>query len=394
MSFRNQPRLEDFPALGFIPCPGSQESMDSVDQTFSDTAEVLNEVLAVLTGADEGEWRGETARAFREMLEDDFRPKVEDAYQSFSDAHRAISEWLDDMEDFQDRAATLEEEAATARDQVQAAQAAVDGLPPESEEPEDDQEQAEGGETPEERRERLEGNLTTADGALEDVRERARNLQDEYNEAGRDIADRLRDAMDLAPNEPGWLSSAIDGFSGWMDSIGDFIDDISSGLIDVLTQLAPILSKIGEIIGLAGFVVGLFALAPGLQFLAPVALTLSAISLGATYLATVGETGSWTTALTNTDVLTAAAGLALGGAAAGAVRSMSRSGLIREGGLLGSVMPNSASLLAQGDDVMRFVFVSNMNTSWTFANDIKSNLETLSTLPEGWHLDNSPVASE
>ncbi|MGP4113867.1 putative T7SS-secreted protein [Streptomyces sp. 4N509B] len=396
MSFRSQPRLEEFPALGFVPCPGRQESMDSVAQTFSDTADVLAEVNAVLTGADDGEWRGETARAFRQMLREDFQPKVENAWQSFSDAYRAMSDWVLDMEDFQRRADNLEEEAATALEEVQIAQAAVDGLPAESEGSDDeDREETEGGESPEERRERLEGTLSLADGALEDVRQRARNLQDDYNEAGRDTAERLRNAMDLAPNEPGWLSSAIDGFGDFMQGIGDWVDEISSGLIDVLTQLAPILAKIGEIAGLASFVVGLFALVPGLQFLAPVALWLGVVSLGATYLATVGETGSWTQALTNPDVIVAAAGLAMGLGAARVIRSMTSSGVITQGAL-GGVMPNAANIMSQGDDVMNFVLVANVHTSWTFANDLTSNFQAAMDFRphEGWHLDNSPVASE
>jgi hypothetical protein len=325
VSFRNQPRLEDFPALGFIPCPGDQESMDSVDQTFSDTADVLNEVLAVLTGADEGEWRGETVHAFREMLEHDFRPKVEDACQSFGDAHRAICDWLVDMEDFQARAAAMEQEAAAARDQVQAAQAAVDGLPPESEESGDDQERAEGDKTPEETRERLEWDLTTADDALEDVRERARNLQDEYNEAGRDIAYRLRDAMDLAPNEPGWLSSAIDGFSGWMDSLGDIIDGIGAGLVDVLAEWALVLRNIAAVAGVLATIAGVASMLPipFAQTLAGAALTFAAISMVANYGAAVGETGSFTSALTDIEFMMSAAGLVFGGASFAGMRTLS-----------------------------------------------------------------------
>jgi hypothetical protein len=396
MTFRRQPRLDDFPALGFIPCPGDQESMDSVAQTFSDTAEVLNEVLAVLTGADEGEWRGETARAFREMLEDDFQPKVDAAYQSFSDARRAISDWLVDMEDFQQRAATLEDEAATARDQVQTAQAAVTGLPPASETSgSEEQEPEDGGESPEEERERLESDLTTAEGALEDVRGRARTLQDEYNEAGRDIADRLRDAMDLAPNEPGWLSSAIDGFSGWMDSIGDLIDDFGSSIIDVLTELAPILSKIGEIAGLLSFVAGLMAFIPipGFQALAGVSLALGAISLGATYFAAVGETGSFTTALTDPDVIMGAASMAMGLGVARLTTSMRGMGSVDEGPM-GAVLPSATNLLGQSDDVMRFALVSNTWTAYSFANDLTGSVETLWNIGDGWHTDNSPVATD
>jgi hypothetical protein len=178
-----------------------------------------------------------------------------------------------------------------------------------------------------------------------------------------------------------------------MDSIGDWIDDISSGLIDVLTQLAPILSKLGEIAGLAAFVVGIVALFPATSWLAPLALTLSAISLGATYLAAVGETGSWTTALTTTDVIVGAASLALGGVATRAISRMSRMGLAEQG-FMGAVLPAARTLLGESDDVMRFTLAANTYNSYTFASDFSSSLETMWNLPTGWHTDDSPVATD
>jgi hypothetical protein len=43
------PTLEDFPALGFIPCPGDRDAMDAIQSVFSGTAGSLEEVCAVLT---------------------------------------------------------------------------------------------------------------------------------------------------------------------------------------------------------------------------------------------------------------------------------------------------------------------------------------------------------
>ncbi|UED85112.1 hypothetical protein [Streptomyces profundus] len=289
--------------------------MDTVSGEFGDTAEVLGEVSSVLSGSEDGEWRGRTAREFRRMLRDDFRPKVEEAHQSFSGAHRAMVDWLVDMGDFQRQADNLERDAAAALAELESAQAGLDGMPPRpgifDPEPETDEEQ-EAADRTEEERERRESSVRVAEAALQQFRERAQRLQLDYDAAGQNIAGRLRNAMDLAPNEPGFWSSLGDAIGDLMDGFVDLLDDLGAALIDLLAEWAPILSKIGAIAGLLSSITGLLALIPGLQVLGVVSLALGAISVLANYGAAVGETGSFTSALADPNFLLSAAALSFG----------------------------------------------------------------------------------
>jgi hypothetical protein len=77
-------------------------------------ATALNEIANVLHGAADGEWRGEAAVAFRDLLDDDLRPKIDRARDAFDDGHRHISSWSTDLSDYQRRARQLEADAAAA----------------------------------------------------------------------------------------------------------------------------------------------------------------------------------------------------------------------------------------------------------------------------------------
>ncbi|MFE0201973.1 hypothetical protein [Streptomyces sp. NPDC058985] len=76
------PTIDDFPALGFVPCPGDHAAVDKDSDSIRHTVVALGEIKKVLDGAAKGDWRGKAAIAFRELLDDDFRPKVVDAYDS------------------------------------------------------------------------------------------------------------------------------------------------------------------------------------------------------------------------------------------------------------------------------------------------------------------------
>jgi hypothetical protein len=319
------PTLDDFPALGFIPCPGDLEAAEAIQGAFSDTAGRLEEVCAVLTGADEGEWRGQTAIAFREVLDDELRPKIEEAHQSFSDAARALADWVDRMRDDQQTADDLEEDAAAALAELETAQSVVDGLPPDTRE-EDPPE----GETDEERQQReddeeardgAEQDVRIADAALQEFRDRAALLQQEYNDYGQDVAERLGDAMDIAPNEPGFFGSIAEGISGIVDGLSDLMADLGDWVIAKLGELAPILSVFNNIMGVVLTVLSIAAIF--FPVLAPAVLVIASVVLLTTYAQKVGETGSFTEALKSPSVWAAAAGVVLGGAGVAIARSTS-----------------------------------------------------------------------
>ncbi|RBY95914.1 hypothetical protein DQ237_12300 [Blastococcus sp. TF02-8] len=298
----------EFPSLGFDPAPGDVDMAASVSVGVRRTARVLEEIAAVLSGAADGEWRGHAAIAFRNLLSDDLRPKVDAAARSFDGASRALDDWLGTMRSSQSRARILEAEHAEAVRRARSAHAAYANLPdpaPSTGQPL----------TPEQQlaqaalsraRAGASRDASSADSEVDDVDAAARDLLADYEEKGREIAARLQNAVDLAPNEPGFWQSLADEVGQVLDEIDEFVADVSDWLIAALEQIAPLLDLIGDIAGLLATVL---ALVPCMQV---VALVVAGVALLAHYGAAVGTTGSWSEALTDGTVLTDAAGLALG----------------------------------------------------------------------------------
>jgi hypothetical protein len=253
------------------------------------TAEALAEIDLVLQGAAKGEWRGKAATAFRELLSDDFQPKVHTAHLSFDMAKKVLSDWAEYMHSHQKRARDLEAEAAEANRRA-------------DQNTKEKERHTEGSSRPDKD--------TTPDGSdpVEDVRKRARTLSQEYQEEGGRAAERLKKASDIAPNEPGMWDK-------FTDAIGDALKQIAWAITnptELLAKIAPLLKVIGDIAGFLSPILGLMALIPGLQWLAGISLALGAVALVAHYLSAVGKTGSFLKALSDTDVILDAVGLAVG----------------------------------------------------------------------------------
>ncbi|UFQ15950.1 hypothetical protein J2N69_13615 [Streptomyces huasconensis] len=270
--------------------------MDKVSDSLRGAAAALGEIRRVLRGADDGEWRGKAAIAFRELLDDEFRPKVEEAFDSFDGAKGVIQGWADYMKDKQKVARGLEREAAEAervagkeKGRGEKGRAAVHS----------------------EDKKRSEGSGEEGD-PVEEVRRRARTLRANYEEEGRKAADRLKDAIDVAPNEPGFWERLGDFIGEVLDKIGDALAWVHDQLIELLGEFAPLLDLIGDIAGLLSAVTGLLALVPGLQFMAAASLPLAGVALGAHYLSAVGTTGSFGKALLTKDVIMDAVGFGVG----------------------------------------------------------------------------------
>lgn len=275
--------VDDFPTLGFIPCPGDYEAAHSVVDALKSVTEELGEIARVARGADKGVWKGKAADAFRDMLSNEFRPKVNDAYESFRLTKNALRDWVDYMHSQQLKAKQIEREA-------HAAKKAADSK---SEHAEKKKHANQDGD---------------ADDPVEPFRARARRLHEDYVAEGQRVAQRLKRASDIAPNEPRiWEEIG--------DALGDAYKEISWAFThpkDALKKYAPLLKAIGDVCGLVGPILGVLAFVPGLQWLGAVGLAISALGLLTHYLAAAGKSGSFTKALTDKDVLMDAAGMAVG----------------------------------------------------------------------------------
>lgn len=258
-------RLESFPALGFVPCPGDQTMADDVAKTVRKTAKALAEISEVLHGTGVGDWKGKAAEVFREKFDDDFRPRMDDARDSFSDAATVLEDWAAYMEAKQAAAVRLESQAAEVQDQLGKAHSKADKLKDADDDKKDTQDH----------KDAVQGAdraVKAKEHELEELRRRGRRMAGNYQEYGKEIADRLKSAMNIAPNEPGM----------W-DKLGDAIADLGEALADLPGQVGELLSDIGDWIKshadwitVAASVIGVVAIF--CPVLAPLAVGLSAVA--------------------------------------------------------------------------------------------------------------------
>ncbi|WP_217164810.1 putative T7SS-secreted protein [Streptomyces sp. AC512_CC834] len=258
-------RLESFPALGFVPCPGDQTMADDVAKTVRRTAKALVEISEVLHGSGVGDWKGKAAEVFREKFDDEFRPRMDDARDSFCDAATVLEDWAAYMETKQADAVRLEAQAAEANEQLGKAHSKADKL-------KDADGDKENTKDHKERVRDADRTVNSKELELEEFRRRGRRMAGNYREYGKEIADRLKNAMDIAPNEPGM----------W-DKLGDAIADLGEAIADLPGQVGELLSDIGDWIKshadwitVAASVIGVVAIF--CPVLAPLAVGLSAVA--------------------------------------------------------------------------------------------------------------------
>lgn len=274
----SEAKLEDFPGLGFVPCPGDHTVADDVAKTVRRTAKALDEICQVLHGTGAGEWKGKAAEAFREKFDDEFRPRMDDARDSFRDAATALEDWAAHMELKQKAAVDLEADAAEVNAQLVKAYDKVNKL-----NGDDDLKDAK------DHKDKVQDanrSVNTKELELDELRRKGRWMADNYRDYGKDIADRLKNAMDIAPNEPGM----------W-DKLGDAIEGLGKALADLPGQVGDLLADVGDWIKshadwitVAASVVGVIAIfCPAL---APLAIGLSAVAFFA-HASAYGWSGLW-----------------------------------------------------------------------------------------------------
>lgn len=272
-------KLENFPALGFVPCPGDQTMADDVAKTVRRTAKALVEISEVLHGTGVGDWKGKAAEVFREKFDDEFRPRMDDARDSFCDTATVLEDWAAYMETKQAEAARLEDQAAKVNEQLGKAHSIADKL-----KDADDEKK-----TTQDHKDAIQGAdraVNAKEHELEKLRRRGRRLAGNYQEYGKEIADRLKSAMNIAPNEPGM----------W-DKLGDAIADLGEAIADLPGQVGELLSDIGDWIKshadwitVAASVIGVIAIF--CPVLAPLAIGLSAVAFAA-HASAYGWSGLW-----------------------------------------------------------------------------------------------------
>jgi hypothetical protein len=241
-----------YPNLGFDPCPGSPESVASLQQHISTAATSMqqaNELMNRLRNDNSAVWQGAAGDAFRQHLNSTLIEDLGKANQSLNQAVGTLRGWGLSLGGFRQRASALEQEAAQAAQELEAArsrQQSAAGNPDLqlagqyfSTEPELQNAQ-----------QRLDNaalalrnansDLSAAEDRLENIRKKARDLNDEWDDASSRAADELKHAAEFAPHKPGLLSRLGHSIAHSVDAVGDWVKDHLDDIHAVLSTVSAI----------------------------------------------------------------------------------------------------------------------------------------------------------
>ncbi|MGW4520779.1 putative T7SS-secreted protein [Amycolatopsis sp. NPDC004378] len=262
----------DFPALGFDPAPGELDGI-------TDLAGKYRAVSKDLTEADDslrqivrkqGIWQGEASEAFARRI-GPLPQYLEGAARSMGEAADALEGWSRDLGDLQKRAADLEARAEAAAKAAEQARANPDFALANRTFPDQQSLQI---------AQRLLDNagrqLQTAIDGCQNIQDAARQLQQEHGEAAARVAEALRKAKELAPDEPDVLDKLADAVGGAMGDLANTLADSAAQAWDFVQDHAEVIAKLSDVAGDVGNVLGLVG-----EFLPPpVNLAVGAVATG------------------------------------------------------------------------------------------------------------------
>ncbi|VVJ23031.1 Integral membrane protein [Amycolatopsis camponoti] len=237
--------VRDFPALGFDPAPGD---LDGV----TDLAGKYRTVSGDLTEADDslrqivrrqGIWQGEASEAFARRV-GPLPQYLEGAAKSMGQAADALEGWSRDLGDLQHRAADLEARAEAAAKAAEQARANPDFALADRTFPDQPSLRI---------AQRLLDDagrqLQSAIDGCQNVQDAAKQLQQEHTEAAARVAEALRKAKDLAPDEPDVLDQLTDAVGGALTDLGNTLADGVDQAWDFVQDHAEVLSKVSDVVG-------------------------------------------------------------------------------------------------------------------------------------------------
>ncbi|RCW45158.1 hypothetical protein DFQ14_103122 [Halopolyspora algeriensis] len=261
---------QDWHALGFNPARGNPQTVGALARQMTDTGNWLAESYEVLDSVRKQQdvWTGEASKAFAEKL-GELPGLLDDAHQSLTAAGKALGGWQDTLTEHQRKAVDLENrarEAIAAAERADAAaqqarQKADTSIAYDADDPEAAQAARRQVQANADAAAQANRNAEEAWAHVDDIRRKAHDLQDRWEDDARSVADKLRDATAVAP--------------GFWDAIGDAFADLGNYVADHL-------GEIGDFAGIAAAVAGTLALIPGVNVaVGAVALIAGGIALAA-----------------------------------------------------------------------------------------------------------------
>lgn len=249
---------EEFPGLGFDPAVGDVSAIRGVSRELNGTAEYAGEAHEAITDIlkKRGVWTGDAADEFADKL-DDLPDLLDDAHSSMTKAGKAMTTWADQLADHQDKAKELERRAQEAvanaeQADTDAQQATAKANTSIAYDPDDAGAARAANEQAQRNADAASEAKRGADSAwdrVETIRNKAKNLREEWEEDARVCRKALDEAADRAPSK-GFFESIGDALSGAVEWLGDHLGDIAgivsaiAGALSFIPVLAPVMGPI------------------------------------------------------------------------------------------------------------------------------------------------------
>jgi hypothetical protein len=242
----------DFPALGFDPAPGDLDGVTDLAGKYRAVSDDLTEADGSLRRIvrKQGVWQGEASEAFARRI-GPLPEYLGDAAESMSRAADALEGWAQNLGELQKRAAELEVRAATAAQAAEQARANPDLALADRTFPDQQSLQI---------AQRLLDNagqqLQTAVDGCQNIQDAAEQLQQEHTDAAGRVAEQLRKAKELAPDEPDLLDKLGEAVGGAFADLSNTLADGVDGAWNFVQDHAEVLSKVSDVAGDIGNVLG------------------------------------------------------------------------------------------------------------------------------------------
>ncbi|WP_326945077.1 hypothetical protein OG439_36150 [Amycolatopsis sp. NBC_01307] len=242
----------DFPALGFDPAPGDLDGVADLAGKYRvvsrDLAEANVSLREIVTK--QGVWQGEASEAFTRRV-GPLPGYLDGATKSMGQAADALDAWSHDLGDLQKRAADLEARAEAAARAAEQARANPDLALANRTFPDQPSLQI---------AQRLLDNageqLETAIDGCQNVQDAAKQLLTEHTGAAGRVAELLRKAKELAPDEPDVLDKLSDAVGGALADLSNTLADSVDEVWNFVQDHAEVISKCSDVVGDIGNALG------------------------------------------------------------------------------------------------------------------------------------------
>ncbi|KFU81594.1 hypothetical protein SAMN04489729_5865 [Amycolatopsis lurida] len=280
-----------YPALGFDPAPGDVGGVGELAEKYRTVSRDLEEADTMLRQivTKQGIWTGEASEAFARRL-GPLPEYLDGAARSMAQAAYALEGWARDLGEMQRQAADLERRAQAAAQAAEQARANPDFAL--ASQTFTDQQSLRIAQALLDNAGRQ---LQAAIDGCTEVQEAAKELFAQHTSVAARVADLLRKAKELAPDEPDLLDDVVDAVTGVVKDLVNLTADVVDAVWDAVQDNAEVLSKVSDVVGDAGNLLGLAG-----EFIPPPAGDV--VSAVGTSLGVVATAGHATAAFAGADV--------------------------------------------------------------------------------------------